>query len=123
MDEGLEPFNPSIPISSLPNNTPGSPGFYHGKLFANSNLEQPSGLSFIQWFVCDYFLLNCSDLGQHRASFSLHGLVPSLADSLGAPGHRGQPQCQGGYYTIDTNDLPSGYYRVTELTGNIIGAL
>ena len=78
----MEPVKSSIPISGLPDNTPGSPGFYHGKLFTNSNLEQPSGLAFYSMF-CDGFLLNCSDLGQHKVSLSLFcGLIPGLADSV-----------------------------------------
>ena len=96
----MEPVKSSIPISGLPDNTPGSPGFYHGKLFTNSNLEQPSGLGFYS-MLCDGFLLNCSDLGQHKVSLSLFcGLIPGLADSLRAPGHWGQSRCQGGHLLI-----------------------
>ena len=82
--------------SSLADNPPGSPGFYHGKLFTNSNLEQPSGFPILIdcWSIC----LNLSDVGQHGAPLSLHvSLGPGLAHSLGVPGHGGQPRCQGGH--------------------------
>ena len=55
MDEGM-----SMSLSRFPDISPGSPDFYHGKLFAGSNQVQPSG------FFCDMEIakISCSRRSQ-----------------------------------------------------------